>query len=116
MEIQWPLILFTFFNCLAGGIFLMQGILTLSGKGKAMQLASCVSAIVALAIGGLSVFFHLQHPLRMLNGFGHITSGITQELIAIVLLAVVMVLFCQKTPAFAQLKGRALAILKRGGK
>ena len=54
MEIQWPLILFTFFNCLAGGIFLMQGILTLAGKGKAMQLASCVSAIVALAIGGLS--------------------------------------------------------------
>ena len=50
MEIQWPLILFTFFNCLAGGIFLMQGILTLSGKGKAMQLASCISAIVALAI------------------------------------------------------------------
>ena len=47
MEIQWPLILFTFFNCLAGGIFLMQGILTLSGKGKAMQLASCISAIVA---------------------------------------------------------------------
>ena len=44
MEIQWPLILFTFFNCLAGGIFLMQGILTLSGKGKAMQLASCISA------------------------------------------------------------------------
>ena len=36
MEIQWPLILFTFFNCLAGGIFLMQGILTLSGKGKAL--------------------------------------------------------------------------------
>lgn len=26
-----------------------------------MQLVSCVSAIVALAIGGLSVFFHLQH-------------------------------------------------------
>ena len=40
MEIQWPLILFTFFNCLAGGIFLMQGILTLSGKGKAMQFVS----------------------------------------------------------------------------
>ncbi len=32
------------------------------------------------------------------------------------LFAVVMVLFCRKTPAFAQLKGRALAILKRGGK
>ena len=93
MEIQWPLILFTFFNCLAGGIFLMQGILTLSGKGKAMQLASCVSAIVALAIGGLSVFFHLQHPLRMLNGFGHITSGITIELIFVIVFAIAVVLY-----------------------
>ena len=93
MEIQWPLILFTFFNCLAGGIFLMQGILTLAGKGKAMQLASCVSAIVALAIGGLSVFFHLQHPLRMLNGFGHITSGITIELIFVIVFAIAVVLY-----------------------
>ncbi len=93
MEIQWPLILFTFFNCLAGGIFLMQGILTLSGKGKAMQFVSCVSAIVALAIGGLSVFFHLQHPLRMLNGFGHITSGITIELIFVIVFAIAVVLY-----------------------
>ncbi len=93
MEIQWPLILFTFFNCLAGGIFLMQGILTLSGKGKAMQLASCISAIVVLAIGGLSVFFHLQHPLRMLNGFGHITSGITIELIFVIVFAIAVVLY-----------------------
>ncbi len=93
MEIQWPLILFTFFNCLAAGIFLMQGVLTLAGKGKSMQLASCVSAIVALAIGGLAVFFHLQHPLRMLNGFGHITSGITIELIFVIVFAIAVVLY-----------------------
>ena len=93
MEIQWPLILFTFFNCLAGGIFLMQGILTLAGKGKSMQLASCASAIVALAVGGLAVFFHLQHPLRMLNGFGHITSGITIELIAVIVFAIAVILY-----------------------
>ena len=93
MEIQWPLILFTFFNCLASGIFLVQGVLTLAGKGKAMQLASCVSAIVALAVGGLAVFFHLQHPLRMLNGFGHITSGITIELIFVIVFALAVVLY-----------------------
>ena len=93
MEIQWPLILFTFFNCLAGGIFLVQGILTLAGRGKAMQLASCASAIVALAVGGLAVFFHLQHPLRMLNGFGHITSGITIELIVVILFALAVALY-----------------------
>ncbi|WP_296012156.1 DmsC/YnfH family molybdoenzyme membrane anchor subunit [uncultured Adlercreutzia sp.] len=93
MEIQWPLILFTFFNCLAGGIFLVQGILTLAGKGKQMQLASCVSAIVALAVGGLAVFFHLQHPLRMLNGFGHLSSGITIELIFVIVFAIAVVLY-----------------------
>ena len=93
MELQWPLILFTFFNCLAGGIFLMQGILTLMGLGKKMQLASLISALVALGIGGLSVFMHLQHWERMFNGFGHITSGITIELIFVVLFALALVLY-----------------------
>ena len=61
MEMEWPLILFTFFVCLASGILLAQGVLTVLGKGKQMQLASLVSSLVALAVGGISVFFHLQH-------------------------------------------------------
>ena len=39
------------------------------------------------------MFFHLEHWERIFNGFGHLTSGITQELIAIVMLAVVMVAY-----------------------
>ena len=39
------------------------------------------------------MFFHLEHWERIFNGFGHMTSGITQELIAIVVLAVVMVVY-----------------------
>lgn len=93
METQWPLVLFTFFNCLAGGIFFAQGILTLQGRGKAMQTASCASALVSLAVGGLAVFMHLENPLRMLNGFGHITSGITIELIFVVLFGLGLVLY-----------------------
>jgi anaerobic dimethyl sulfoxide reductase subunit C (anchor subunit) len=93
MEIEVPLVLFTFFTCLASGIFFMQGVLTLLGKGKEHQLTMLIASLVALAIGGISVFFHLQHPLRMLNGFGHITSGITIELIFIVIFAVVLVLY-----------------------
>lgn len=93
MELQWPLILFTFFNCVAAGTFLVQGVLTLAGKGKAMQMASLVTSIVALAVGGIAVFFHLENPLRMLNGFGHITSGITIELIVIILFAIAAVLY-----------------------
>ncbi|HIT51861.1 MAG TPA: hypothetical protein IAA95_06630, partial [Candidatus Aveggerthella excrementigallinarum] len=38
-------------------------------------------------------FFHLQHWERIFNGFGHITSGITQELIAIVVFVVVAVVY-----------------------
>ena len=93
MELQWPLILFTFFNCVAAGTFLMQGVLTLAGKGKSMQMASLVTSGVALAVGGIAVFFHLENPLRMLNGFGHITSGITIELIVIIIFALAVVLY-----------------------
>ena len=55
------------------------------------QVIDAVSVPV-VAAGGIAVFFHLEHFERIFNGFGHLTSGITQELIAIVLLAVVMVL------------------------
>ena len=43
-----------------------------------------VASAVLLAAGGIAVFFHLEHWERIFNGFGHMTSGITQELIAIV--------------------------------
>ena len=93
MELEWPLILFTFFVCLASGILLGQGLMTVLGKGKKMQLASLVSSLVALAIGGIAVFFHLQHWERIFNGFGHITSGITLEFIGCVVFFVVLVVY-----------------------
>ena len=52
-----------------------------------------IAAAVLLAAGGIAVFFHLEHWERIFNGFGHLTSGITQELIAIVVLAVVAVAY-----------------------
>lgn len=93
MEREWPLILFTFFVCASSGTLLMQGVLTLRGKGKKMQLGSLLTSLILLVIGGIAVFMHLQHWERMFNGFGHITSGITQEVIGVVLMAVAIVLF-----------------------
>ena len=52
-----------------------------------------VVSAVLLAAGGIAVFFHLEHWERIFNGFGHLTSGITQELIAIVALAAVAVAY-----------------------
>ena len=39
------------------------------------------------------MFFHLEHWERIFNGFGHVTSGITQELICIVILAIVAIVY-----------------------
>lgn len=93
MEREWPLILFTFFVCASSGVLFMQGVLSLTGKGKKMQLGSLLTTLILIAIGGVAVFMHLQHWERMFNGFGHITSGITQEVIGIIVLAIAVILF-----------------------
>ena len=93
MEIQVPLVLFTSFLAWAVGIFGTQCILALRKKGGEIQIPALIVSVIVLAIGGVSVVFHLTHPFNLFNGFGHLTSGITQELIAIVVLVVVMVLF-----------------------
>lgn len=93
MHPEWPLILFTFFLCVAGGALVSLGVLSVAGKGKKMQFPLLVTAFVALVVGGLSVFLHLQHWERIFNGFGHITSGITLEFIGCIVFAVVLVLY-----------------------
>ena len=93
MELQWPLIIFTTLLAWSCGIFAMQGVLAFEGEGKKVQLPALIASVVLLAISGIAVFFHLQHWERIFNGFGHITSGITQELIAIVVFIVVAVVY-----------------------
>lgn len=92
MAAQWPLILFTLFMCLTGGTLAVQGIMGVQGKAKEAQMPSLILAFVSLVVGGIAVFMHLQHWERIFNGFGHITSGITQELIAVVVVFVMMVI------------------------
>lgn len=100
MELQWPLILFTSLLAWAAGTFAMQGVLAIQQRSYRAQLPTLITAFAIMAVGGVAVMFHLQHPLRIFNGFGHITSGITQELIAVVLVGLVMVVY------FAQLRRR----------
>ena len=92
MELQWPLILFTTFMAWSAGLFATQGVCALRGEGAKVQMKALIISVVLLAVGGIAVFFHLEHWERIFNGFGHLTSGITQELIAIVVMAVVMVI------------------------
>ncbi|WP_080801952.1 dimethyl sulfoxide reductase anchor subunit family protein [Arabiibacter massiliensis] len=93
MELQWPLIVFTTLVAWSAGLFASQSLMALVGAGKKSQMTAWVASAVLLAVGGVAVFFHLEHWERIFNGFGHLTSGITQELIAIVVLAVVAVVY-----------------------
>ena len=93
MELQWPLILFTTLVAWSAGLFGTQALLASGGHAKRSQMPAWVVSAVLLAAGGIAVFFHLEHWERIFNGFGHLTSGITQELIAIVALAAVAVAY-----------------------
>ncbi len=101
MELQWPLILFTTFVSWSAGLFGTQGFAALVGEGKRAQLPALIMSAVLLVIGGIAVFFHLEHWERIFNGFGNPTSGITQELICVVVVVVLMVI------AFAMIRKSA---------
>ena len=93
MEIQTPLVLFTTFLAWAIGIFGTQCVLALKKKGGELQKVSLLVAFIILVVGGIAVVFHLTHPTHIFNGFGHLSSGITQELIGIVLMVIAMLVF-----------------------
>ena len=120
MELQWPLILFTTLLAWAAGVFGAQCLYALRGQGTRAQMPALITSAVLLVVGGIAVFFHLEHWERIFNGFGHMTSGITQELIAIVVLAVVMVVYFvylrrggdeAKVPAWLAAVGLVLAVV-----
>lgn len=93
METQWPLVIFTLFVCLTCGTLGGMSILALKGQGRNLQMTALITSAVSLVVGGIGAFLHLEHWERIFNGFGHLTSGITQELIAIVVLAAVAVAY-----------------------
>lgn len=93
MEMQWELMVFTLFVCLGAGIFAIQGLLSVLDKGEKIQLPALITSLVCIVVGGIGSFLHLQHWERIFNGFGHLTSGITQELIGIVVFVAVMLVY-----------------------
>ncbi len=120
MELQWPLILFTTLAAWSVGVFDTQSLLALKGEGKKSQMTCWIVAAVLLVVSGIAVFLHLQHWERIFNGFGHITSGITQELIAIVALAVIAIIYLAylrrsddggSVPSWCAICGIAIAVV-----
>lgn len=101
MELQWELMVFTLLVCLGAGIFGIQAFLALTRKDTKLQMPALIASVASVGVGGIASFLHLQHWERIFNGFGHLTSGITQEMIAIVvfvIMAVVYFVVLRRTP------------------
>ena len=117
MATQWPLVIFTLCLCFAGGLLFMQSLMAILGKGSAkFQKLAAITNIAVIVIGGIAVFFHLQHWERIFNGFGHITSGITHELIMVVLARAILIVFLVmlkkgELPKWAAYAGLVIAAL-----
>jgi len=93
METQWQLIIFTLLICLGSGTFAVTGLLAAFGKGEEIRLSALAVSLASMLIGGVASLFHVQHWERMFNGFGHLTSGITQEIIGLALVVVVIIVY-----------------------
>lgn len=93
MELQWPLVVFTTFICLSAGTFGFISVASMKKEYARIQLPGLITAFAALVIGGLASVLHLQTPARYFGQFGNITSGINQELIALGLVAIAMVVY-----------------------
>ncbi|MGV8084366.1 MAG: dimethyl sulfoxide reductase anchor subunit family protein [Coriobacteriia bacterium] len=93
MTIQWSLVLFTLFICLAAGSFAGIALTAWFGKGDKLQMPGLITALAALAVGGIASFLHLQTPARLFGQFANVASGITRELIMTVVIGIVMVAY-----------------------
>ncbi|OUO89868.1 hypothetical protein B5F40_09320 [Gordonibacter sp. An230] len=118
MELQWPLIVFTILVAWSAGLFASQCLVAIAGgaelsekSGKSQMIAWVVSAVLLVA-GGVAVLFHLEHWERIFNGFGNVTSGITQELVAIVVLVIVAIIYlAQMRRAENGVPGKAICVI-----
>lgn len=110
MAVQYPLVFFTLLMCLAAGMIGMQGWLLLQNKGSMkFHRTMIIVELIALVVGGFAAFLHLHHWERIFNGFMHLTSGITQELIGVVVMLVTMVIvfvMLRKSAAAGESGGR----------
>ena len=93
MNISWSLIFYTLFVGLGAGTFTYVAILDWQGKGEKVRIAGSLTALLAMAIGGLSSALHLGHVERVANVLANPASRISQELILVISTGILIVLY-----------------------
>ncbi len=93
MEIQWPLVIYTLLAGLGAGTFCVVAVGEWLGKAERSRLPGAITALAALAAGGVASVFHLGHVERVFNILGHLSSTISLEMISIALSGAAMVAY-----------------------
>lgn len=93
MTIQWALVFFTLFAGLGAGLFVAVAVTEWWGKAEAVRFPAAVTALVALAAGGISSVLHLGHPERIFGALGHPTSSIFVEAVLMGLTGIGMIVY-----------------------
>ena len=115
IEIQWPLVLFSLFMGVVGGMMVFSGIACLAGKASTKtRFAADVAIMVLLVIGGCFSLLHLASPGNVMAALTNIFSfsGISVELMLLgvcFIIALVEAILLKREPSAAVLK--ILAIL-----
>ncbi len=81
MEIQWPLVFYFLLTCLGAGALAFVGVAEWLGKAERTRMPAALTALAAMAAGGIASAFHLGHVERVVNVLGNLGSGISQDMI-----------------------------------
>ena len=93
MAIQWPLVFFTLFTGLGVGAFSCIAVIEWLGIGEVVLLPGTITALVAMAAGGLASVFHLSHPFRAYNIIKHLDTGVGKEMLLITITGIAIFLY-----------------------
>ena len=83
MAIQWPLVLFTLLTGLGVGVFSCVAVTEWLGIGDVVRMPGTITALAAMAVGGVASVCHLSHPSRTLNIVKHLDTGVGKEMLLI---------------------------------
>lgn len=93
MAVQWPLLIFSVLLGVTSGSFVFIGVGEFMGKFKEVRFTGVLIALACLVIGGIASAFHLGHPERATHLLGNLGSGLTKELAAVVVMAIVAIAY-----------------------
>lgn len=93
MANQWALVFFTLLIGCGAGMFATIALFAALKKKAGNLLPALITSLCIVIAGGIASVFHVHNIGRIFGGFAHISSGITQEIIALAVLVALIVVF-----------------------